>query len=184
MQLQTKLFLQIFVGPSLVLAGFLYFIMTTFVAYKTADVFESQMQLLGSSGIYLDKTESKDLPAKAKALLSLSGNENLVLLDKSWIGHHAKDVFGPGLVERLSGKNLQEESFEISGKNNETLLVSFLIVDLVFDRYTLMIFKPKAAALRPTILFTYKIIAAMVALLGLFIFSANFLSSQIAREEK
>lgn len=180
MSLKTKLFCFLVLTPVLAIGYFLFLVSSTFVATQTAGIFENQIQLLNSVHLLLSKIDSRDLGTSTKHLFDQEGLHSLIITDTAGKIRYSGDskLLGKTIAETLGErvqKNVQEQtseegSFEAANLKNEKILVSFFKFELVDSRFFMLLTKSKATATRAALLFIFKSIGAVVAVLALFVF--------------
>lgn len=189
MSLKTKLFCFLVLTPVLAIGYFLFLVSSTFVATQTAGIFENQIQLLNSVHLLLSKIDSRDLGVSTKNLFDQEGLHSLIITDTSGKIRYSGDskLVGKTITETLGEKiqkNIQEQtseegSFEGAGLNSEKLLVSFFKFELADSRFFMLLTKSKATATRATLLFIFKSIGAVVAVLALFVFFTRMIHGSL-----
>ena len=138
MSLRIKFLGLLVVIPSLCLALFLYFAVSTFVSDKATNLLETQFQLLNSANLYLKDSlniEEKFLSG-IQSLSKQEGFDSLLVIDTNGvikqsnkaneIGKNISEVLGHTILNRLVSQTNEEGSFEERDFNGEKKLVSFL----------------------------------------------------------
>lgn len=138
MSLRIKFLGLLVVIPSLCLALFLYFAVSTFVSDKATNLLETQFQLLNSANLYLKDSlniEEKFLSG-IQSLSKQEGFDSLLVIDTNGvikqsnkaneIGKNISEVLGHTILNRLVSQTNEEGSFEERDFSGERKLVSFL----------------------------------------------------------
>lgn len=189
MSLKTKLFCFLVLAPVLAISYFLFLISSTFVATQTAGIFENQIQLLNSVHLLLSKIDSRDLGNSTKNLFDQEGLHSLIITDTAGkirysgnnklIGKTITETLGEKVQKTIQEQTSEEGSFEATGLNNDKLLVSFFKFELVDSRFFMLLTKSKAVATRATLLFIFKSIGAVIAVLALFVFFTRMIHGSL-----
>lgn len=185
MSLKTKLFIFLVATPILLIGYFLFLLSSTFVATQTAGIYENQLQLLNSVHLLLSKIDSRDLALSTKNIFDQEGLHSLMITDSTGkiryagnaklVGKSISETLGEKIQTNIREQTFEEGSFEATGAQNEKLLISFFKFELADNRYFMLLSKPKAIATRAALLFIYKCIGAVIALLAAFFFFSRMI---------
>ena len=189
MSLKTKLFCFLVLTPVLAIGYFLFLVSSTFVATQTAGIFENQIQLLNSVHLLLSKIDSRDLGTNTKHLFDQEGLNSLIITDTAGkirysgeaklVGKTITETLGEKIQKNVQEQTAEEGSFEATALSNDKLLVSFFKFELADSRFFLLLTKSKAVATRATLLFIFKSIGAVIAVLALFVFFTRLIHGSL-----
>lgn len=189
MSLKTKLFCFLVLTPVLAISYFLFLVSSTFVATQTAGIFENQIQLLNSVHLLLSKIDSRDLGVSTKNLFDQEGLHSLIITDTAGkirysgepklVGKTITETLGEKIQKTILEQTAEEGSFEAAGLNNEKLLVSFFKFELVDSRFFMLLTKSKAIATRAALLFVFKSVGAVIAVLAMFVFFTRMIHGSL-----
>ncbi len=186
MSLKTKLFCLIVLIPLITICYLVGYLQSTFVAVQTAQIFESQVQLLNSAHYNFNKNPSDDLAKKVSELFNQIGLENLLIADFSGkiryaaqsalVGKMLTEVYNPEILKATRDEAKDEGSLRSITANSEKVLLSFFKFDLGDQRALLVLSKPEAAVTLHSTLFFYKAITTLAALFFFFLFASRFIA--------
>lgn len=179
MSLRIKFLGLLVVIPSLCLALFLYFAISTFVSDKSTNLLENQFQLLNSANLYLKESLNDEIKFKEgiKNLSKQEGFDSLIVFDhkgdikfanqNSEIGKNISNTLGGLIFSRLAAQTNDEGGFEERDERGEKKLVSFMKLPTFPNPTVLLLHVDKSGATRATLIFLLKSISTFIALISL-----------------